>query len=42
MIFEKISTTYARMARSAVTELFWAGPKSKFGERLATQASNNI
>jgi len=30
------------MARSAVTELFWAQSKSKFGEHLATQASNNV
>jgi len=30
------------MARSAVPTLFWARPKSKFGENLATQASKNV
>jgi len=30
------------MARLAVTKLFWARHKSKFGDHLASQTSNNI
>jgi len=39
----KNSTSYARIARSAVPRLFWALPKSEFGELASTtQASNNL
>jgi len=31
MSLKKTPTAYVRMARSAVTELFWVQPKSKFG-----------
>jgi len=37
-----MSTAYATMTRSAVPKLFWARPKTEFGEHLATQASNNV
>jgi len=42
MILKKSSTAYARMVSSAVIDLFWDRPKSKFGEHLVIQASNNI
>jgi len=42
MDFQKISTAYATMARSAVPKLFWARPKTEFGKHRAAQASKNV
>ena len=36
MDVKKISTTYARMARSSDPKLFWVRPKSEFGKHLET------
>jgi len=36
-----LNTPLATMVTSAVPKLFWARPKTEFGEHLATQASNN-
>jgi len=35
MDFKNVSTACARMARSAVRKLFWALPKSEFGENAS-------
>jgi len=39
---KKGPTLYASMAGSPVPKLFWARPKSEFGEHLSTQASNSV
>jgi len=35
MDLKEVSTAYATMARSAVPKLFWALPKSEFGENAS-------
>ena len=35
MDFKNVSIAYARMARSEVPKLFWALPKSEFGENAS-------
>jgi len=40
-ISRKTSTAYVRMARSALPKLFWARPKSEFGEHASNNVWNN-
>jgi len=40
--FKNTSTAYAKMARPVVPKIFWARPKSNFGEHLGTKFVFNI